>query len=209
MLEGLGVTWYGRGAYDQASESVCRASDLNPDDPNPYLLLGKMEGVEPVNAACVADRLRRFVELQPKNALANYYYALSIWNRQDSPARAENLARVESFLKKAVDLDPKFGDGYLQLGIFYSDAVDSTKALAAYKKAAEVNPELEEAHYRLAQAYNRAGEKSKAQSELQLYDGCQRNQLRKLSASGMRFSSLCTRGEMRIGRCKSSQVSYP
>jgi hypothetical protein len=36
---------------------------------------------------------------------------------------------------------------------------------------------LEEAHFRLAQAYNRAGEKLKAQAELQLYD-----QLSKMSA---------------------------
>jgi tetratricopeptide (TPR) repeat protein len=77
---------------------------------------------------------------------------------------------VESLLKKTVDLDPKFGAGYLQLGIFYSDRGDSTKALAAYQKATEASPELEEAHYRLAQAYNRAGEKSKAQAELQLYE---------------------------------------
>ncbi len=42
ILVGLGVSWYARGSYDQAAQRLCEASDLNPDDPNPYLFLGKM-----------------------------------------------------------------------------------------------------------------------------------------------------------------------
>jgi tetratricopeptide (TPR) repeat protein len=169
VLAGLGVAWYARGAYDQAAQRFCEASDLNPDDPNPYLFMGKMQSVETAQSQCVAERLRRFAGLQPENAVANYDYALSLWNRQEGSANAENLAQVESLLEKAVHLDPKFGHAYLELGILYSDRGDSSQAIAAYRDAIEANPGLEDAHYRLAQIYSRTKEKSKAQVELQLY----------------------------------------
>jgi tetratricopeptide (TPR) repeat protein len=169
MLAGLGVAAYARGAYDLAAQRLCEASDLNPDDPSPYLFLGKMQSVRTTQSECLVERLGRFVRLQPENALANYYYALSLWNRHESMGSAENMAPVESLLQKAVHLDPNFGAAYLQVGILYSERGDSAKALAAYQKATEANPGLEEAHYRLAQAYGRAGEKSKAQAELELY----------------------------------------
>jgi len=169
MLAGLGVAWYARGSYDQAAQRLCEASDLNPDDPNPYLFLGKMQSVETIQSECMVERLGRFVRLEPENALANYYYAFSL-RRREGPEAADNLAHAESLLEKAVHLDPKLAAAYLQLGILYSQRGDSAKAIAAYQKAIVANPELEEAHFRLAQAYSRTGERSKAQAELQLYD---------------------------------------
>jgi len=169
MLAGLGVAWYARGSYDQAAQRLCEASDLNPDDPNPYLFMGKMQSVETTQSECQAERLRRFAGLQPENALANYYYAVSLAS-SEGPENGGNSAQVESLLEKAVHLDPKFGAAYLRLGILYSERGDSSKAISAYQKAIEASPRLEEAHYRLAQAYRRAGEGPKAQQELQLYE---------------------------------------
>jgi tetratricopeptide (TPR) repeat protein len=170
MLAGVGAAWYARGAYDLAAQRLCEASDLAPDDPNPYLFLGKIQSVRTTQSNCLVERLQRFARLQPENALANYYYALSLWNRHESLGTTDNLASVESLLEKAIDLDPKLGAAYLQLGIFYSERGNSARAIAAYQKAGEVNPGMEEAHYRLAQAYNRTGEKLKARAELQRYE---------------------------------------
>jgi tetratricopeptide (TPR) repeat protein len=168
MLSGLGVAFYALGSYDQADQRLCEASDVNPTDPNPYLFMGKMQSVEPTQSECVVERLQRFVRLQPENALANYYYAISLRRREESD-HDKNAARTESLLENAVHLDPKFGEAYLQLGILYAEQGESAKAIAAYEKATEANPGLEEAHFRLAQAYSRTGEKTKAQAELQLY----------------------------------------
>jgi tetratricopeptide (TPR) repeat protein len=170
MLVGLGVAWNARGSYDRAVQRLCEASDLNPDDPKPYLFMGKMQRAETTQSECLGERLGRFVRLQPENAMANYYYAVSLWHQREGSRSAEELAQVESLLEKAVHVDPKFGAGYLQLGILYSERGDSSKAIAAYQQATEANPGLEEAHYRLAQAYSRTGEKVKAQAELQLYE---------------------------------------
>jgi len=188
MLIALGVSWYARGSYDQAAQCLANASDLAPDNPTPYLFLGKMQSVEGTPSEGSVERLRRFSQLQPDNALANYYYAVSLWkqsaNSADTRADDQRSARVESLLQKAVRLDPKLGAAYLQLGILYSQRKDFPRAISAYQKAIEVSPEevspekvtpeinetLEVAHYRLAQVYLRTGYKTRAQEELQLHD---------------------------------------
>ena len=170
MLVGLGVAWYSNGSYDQAAQRLCEASDLNPNDPKPYLFLGKIQTVETNQSECSTERLARFVELQPANALANYYYAVNLWKRRKGPDDAASSAQVESLLKKAVALDPTLGLGYLQLGVLYSERKDFARAVSTYQDAITASPQLEEAHYRLAQAYKRTGEKAKAEQELQLYN---------------------------------------
>ena len=53
MGVGLGVAWYARGSYEQAAQRLCEASDLNPEDPKPYLFMGKMQSVEtPIRVHC-------------------------------------------------------------------------------------------------------------------------------------------------------------
>jgi tetratricopeptide (TPR) repeat protein len=170
MLVALGVAWYSKGSYDQASQRLCEASDLNPGDPKPYLFLGKIQSVETNQSECSVERLKRFVQLQPESALANYYYAVNLWKRRKGPDDAETVAQAESHLKRAVQFDPTLGLGYLQLGILYSERKDFSRAVSSYQSAIKVNPRLEEAHYRLAQAYKRTGEKEKAEDELQVYN---------------------------------------
>jgi tetratricopeptide (TPR) repeat protein len=170
MLAGLGASLYALGSFDQAAQRLCEASDLNPDDPNPYLFMGKMQAVETTQSEAIEQRLARFVRLQPQNAWANYYYAVSLQKRRKSPQDVENLGRATSLLQTAVHLDPKLGLAYLELGIIYSEQKDFPKAVSALQRAIEATPGLEEAHYRLAQAYKQMGESAKAHTELQLYE---------------------------------------
>jgi len=167
ILIGLAVTEYARGSYDEALQRLCDASDFNPTDAQLYSFIGRMQTVQSAQPGCVQEKLARFVALQPANALARYYYALSLLSHSENSV--DGAKQAEALLKEAVDLDPKLGTAYLQLGILYSDRGDSSEALAAYQKAVNADPELKEAHYRLARAYSREGEKSKAQTEFQLY----------------------------------------
>jgi tetratricopeptide (TPR) repeat protein len=169
MLSGLGAAWYSLGSFDHAEQRFCEASDLNPDDSNPYLLMGKMQAAETADSTAILERLARFARLEPQNALANYYYAVSLWKRRGSP-EDDDLDQIKSLLEKAVHLDPNLGVGYLQLGIVYSEQKDVPKAVSALQQAVAVSPRLEEAHYRLAQLYRQIGDASKARSELQLYE---------------------------------------
>jgi tetratricopeptide (TPR) repeat protein len=169
MLVGLGAAWYSQGSSERAVLRLCEASDLGPDDPMPYLFLGRIQEAETTQSELFMEKLRRFAELQPENAMANYYYAVSLWQRRKGSEDVRDLAEIKDMLEKAVRLDPKFSAGYLQLGILYSEQKDFFKAISSYQQAIEVKPGLEEAHYRLAQAYRHTGEASKARSELRLY----------------------------------------
>ncbi|MGA8151086.1 MAG: tetratricopeptide repeat protein [Terriglobales bacterium] len=169
MLVGLGVALYDRGAYGQAAQHLCEASDLSPADPNPYLFIGKIQALDLAPPQGMQDRLERFARLQPENALANYYYAVSIWQQHRGPEDTESSTRVESLLEKAVHLDPKLAPAYLQLGVLYTERKDWQRAILSYQEGAQADPQLAEAHYRLAQAYRQTGEKLKAEQELQLH----------------------------------------
>ena len=181
VLVALGVARYARGSYDQAAQCLVSASDLAPDNPTPYLFLGKMQSVEITPTKESVERLARFARLQPDNALANYYYAVSLWKQSADAADSdmEGSARVEALLQKAVHLDPKLGAAYLQLGILYAQRADFSPAISAYQRAIEVSPEgvsleseetLEASHYRLGQAYLRTGDRARAQEQLRLHD---------------------------------------
>jgi Flp pilus assembly protein TadD/protocatechuate 3,4-dioxygenase beta subunit len=177
MLVALGVAWYARGSYERAAQSLMSASDLAPDDPTPYLFLGKIQSVEIAPSEGSVGRLARFARLQSDNALANYYYAVGLWKQpaeaNDPAISHDRLARVESLLLKAVQLDPKLAAAHLQLGILYSQHGDFARAISAYREAIAVDSNLDdrlaEMHYRLAQAYLRTGDKAKAQEELELH----------------------------------------
>ena len=168
MLVGHGVAEYSQGSYDKAAQDLFQASDLNPQDPEPYLFLGKMQAVDTTPSHGFSDKLARFLQMQPDNALANYYYAISL--QREHAADPGTLTQVESLLRKAVRLDPKLAAAYLQLGILSTQKKNLPDAVAEFQKAVAADPHFEEAHYRLAQAYERTGDKQKAKQELMLYE---------------------------------------
>ena len=101
--------------------------------------MGRMQNVESPQAEAVSERLERFAHLQPENAEANYYYALDLrrWRKgPDDPS----TSRVEGLLQRAVRLEPKFSEAYLQLGILYAEQRNFPQAVAAYRRAIEANP---------------------------------------------------------------------
>jgi tetratricopeptide (TPR) repeat protein len=176
MLAALGTALFAGARYDEAALRLCEASDLNPADPEPYIFLGRIQMAAPTPLACVEPRLARFVEEQPGNSLANYFYAMAIWRRQEQPPDQQALQQVEALLTKAVTIDANCGDAYLQLGIIYFSQRNFEKAIGFYTKAIEANPQLGEAHYRLGVAYDRIGEPAKAKQEFQQHDEIERQQ---------------------------------
>ena len=170
MLLGLGAAAFARGAYDEAVQRICRASDLNPNDPVPYQFLGKIVRAENRPTDDVLEKLHRFLTLQPQSADANYYYALGIWKFRPAAHKKETPAEVESLLKTALQIDPKHAAAALQLGIVHADQGAYNEAISDYRKALAADPEMEEVHYRLAQAYRQIGDSEKAKEELRVYD---------------------------------------
>ncbi len=155
MMLGLASAWYSAGSYEKAAQWFFKATDADPNDPNPYLFLGKVQSREITESVGYRERLARFARLQPDNALANYYYAVSLSSQHD-------YVKARRLLAKAVSLDPHLGIAYLQLGII-------NQSIRDYQRAIEADPELAEAHYRLSEAYRLSGDTAKAKQEMTAY----------------------------------------
>lgn len=164
MLLGLGAAMYSQRAIEESEQIFLEACDLNPADPTPYLFLGRLQEIEKIEPPGLTERMKRFVGLHPENGVAHYLYAVAL-AKQDR--NQKNFDVMEAELKKAIELNPHFGDAYLQLGILHAEHGDEPGAIAALQKAIEYTPLPEEAHYRLAQVYRGMGEAEKSRKEIE------------------------------------------
>jgi tetratricopeptide (TPR) repeat protein len=169
LLVGLGIAQYSRGDYRDAVESFCDAADLAPSDPRPYQFLGEMYGVSAEVAGEVSTRLGRFVQTHPKNALAHFHYAMSLWKGENQAPAADDLRRIEALLKRAVLLDPRLTRGFFELGVLLAEQERYPEAIEHFRRASSLQPSLSQAHYRLAQLYQRTGQKALAAKELDAF----------------------------------------
>jgi tetratricopeptide (TPR) repeat protein len=166
---GLGMALYSRGKYDEAVRALLAASDLSPSDPRCYSFLSKAYDSSPNQAEDVIQRFQRYANLQPGNALAQYYYAMSLWKGKRSEDSGADLATVETLLQKAIALDESLPEAHVQLGNLYADRHEYARSVPEYVRALELNPSLSDAHYRLGQDYVHVGQKDQAQKEFEVY----------------------------------------
>jgi tetratricopeptide (TPR) repeat protein len=169
MSIALGMALYSLGNYDEAVTSLLHAANLAPQDPRSYAFLSRAYDSSPNQVDKVIECFRRFAELQPSNGQATYYYAMSLWKGKRAEDPNFNPAQIESLLKKAIELDPKFAEAHLQLANLYSDQHKYDQSIPAYLAARKLDPDLSDVHYRLAQAYVHTGQKDLAQQEFQVY----------------------------------------
>ena len=166
---GLGMALYGLGKYDDAVKSLLRGADLSPSDPTCYLFLARAYDSSPSQADDVIQRFQRYAQLQPGNANAQYYYAMSLWKGKRAQDPSLDLHRIELLLKTSIALNPTFAEAHLQLGNLYSDQNHFATAIPEYQRAGELNPDLSDVYYRLGQAYVRTGDKDRAQEQFETY----------------------------------------
>lgn len=169
MQIGYGIALYSRADYEDAINAFCHAVDLNPDDRRPYMFLGKIYDVSPLQAQTVTKRFARYARLQPNNPQALYYYGLSLWKAFRTQATPVDFYKVEGLLEKAVNLDPSFAEAHLELGIFYFQQHRVADAIAQYRQAIKAQPDLADAHYRLGEALVRSGQRAAAQQQFQIF----------------------------------------
>jgi Flp pilus assembly protein TadD len=167
---GLGIALYSGGHAEDAVRAFLSATDLNPADPRPYLFLGKAYGISNDLSAEVNSRLNRWIQLEPRNSRAYYYYALSLWKGKGKVGWDHDTGKIESLLKESALLDPTFPFAHFQLGNLYSEANRLPEAIAEYQRAVTLKSDWADTHYRLGQAYIRAGDKELGQQQLALYE---------------------------------------
>jgi tetratricopeptide (TPR) repeat protein len=169
MFIGLGLAYYSRGKYDEAIKALVSAADLNPSDARGYVFLSKAYNSSPLQADEVIQRFHRYAELQPGNALAQYYYAVSLWKGKRVSDPGTDLGTVESLLEKAIALDDSLAEAHVQLGNLYADEHNYDKSIPQYVRALALDPNLSDAHYRLGTDYVHTGDKESAQKEFAVY----------------------------------------
>ena len=167
LLVGMDAAAYAQDLNDQAASRLLEASELDPTDPQPYLFLGKVQEVAKSEPKEWMTAFERYAKLRPDDARAHYFYATALEKRRqgspDFPAR-------EAELKKAIALDPRYGDAYLRLGLLEAEKGELAKAVESLRKAVRFTPLPDEAHLRLAQVYRQMGETEKAKKESELYN---------------------------------------
>jgi tetratricopeptide (TPR) repeat protein len=166
---GLGIALYARGLYEDAVKELLTASDLSPADARCYYFLSKASSSSPAQADEVIRRFQRYSQSDPKNAMAQYYYAMSLWKGKASEASSNDTKRIETLLQSATALDDTMTDAHFQLGNLYADQHEYERSILEYARAVALNPKLADAHYRLGTDYMRMGQKDKAQAEFAVY----------------------------------------
>ena len=169
VLIGLGMAFYARGLYEDAVKALLTAADLDPSEPRCYLFLSKAYDSSPSQADEVIQRFQRYAKLEPDNALAQYYYAISLWKGKRAAGSGLDLQEVESLLKKSIALNGSIPEAHMQLGNLYADQHQFERSIPEYVRALELNPNLPDAHYRLGTDYVRMGQKDRAQTEFAIY----------------------------------------
>lgn len=170
MQTALGAALFAGARYEQAAEHLCRASDLAPGDVEPYEFMGKAELAAPDALDCAESHLARYVQLKPKSAEAHYLYAMAILKQQERTPDAAAVDKAEALLERAVALDAKCAEGYLELGVLASQRKELTTAMGYYSKAIDADPTVADAYYRLAKAYERMGQHEKAKAMFAMHD---------------------------------------
>lgn len=169
ILIGLGLSLYSRGQYDEAVKALLAAIDINPGDPRAYVFLSKAYNSSPLQADEVVQAFRRYAELQPNNALGQYYYAISLWKGKRTEDTTLDQRAVESLLLKSVSLDDSLAEAHVQLGNLYADQHNYDKSIPQYERALQLDQNLADAHYRLGTDYVHVGQKESAQKEFAVY----------------------------------------
>ena len=169
ILIGLGLSLCSRGKYDDAVKALLAAADLDPSDPRCYVFLSKAYNSSPLQADDVIQAFRRYADLQPTSALAQYYYAISLWKGKRREDTTLDRKTIEDLLLKSVALDDSLAEAHVQLGNLYADQHDYQKSIPQYVRALALNPNLADAHYRLGTDYVHVGQKDEAQTEFAVY----------------------------------------
>ena len=176
MNTALGTALFSGARYDEAAERLCIASDLDPEATEPYLFIGRMQIIAPAVLPCIEPHLSRFVKQQPTNSVANYLYAMTLLKSQETAPNAATVQHAESLLERAVEIDSKYGEAYLQLGNLANAQHNEQRAIRYYTSAIQATPTLADAHYRLGVLYDRIGEHEKARQEFQIHDQIKQQQ---------------------------------
>jgi tetratricopeptide (TPR) repeat protein len=161
--------------YEQAAECLLKLTTEQGGAGMAYYLLGEMYEAVPEAQDRIAAALATYLNSQPPDALAYREYGKILFLRAMSSKAPDYRAAKES-LRKALTLNPKLAEVYLQLAIVAQSEGNVAESVPLLEKALALKPELGNAHYRLALAYRKLGWNGKAETEMDIYSRQKRDE---------------------------------
>lgn len=167
MELGLGVALYLAGQYETAVDAFLSAMTLSPQSPLPYYLLGKTYDAAEEAQPRIFEAIESYLRNEPKDAWAYLHHARMLHARQQDSASPDfRAARLD--LEKALSLDPKLAEAYVELGVLLQAEDRFPQSIAPLESAVRLAPDVSSAQYRLGVAYERVGEKEKARRQFEI-----------------------------------------
>jgi Tfp pilus assembly protein PilF len=156
----LGLADLKMNKNNEAAQGFNRALEFEPDFAQTYAYLG----IAQVMLGQYAEGTRFYEQALQKNpniAVIHYLLADALLNQPDP-----DIPRIETHLKRAVQLDPTYALARMALGKLYARTEHLPEALAEFQRALEVDPNLAEAYYQLGRTYKRLKRNTEAETAL-------------------------------------------
>ena len=159
----MGIAHFKAGRNEDAAKALSRSIELDPKFAPAYAYLGMTyvevgrfdEGIKAYEQALAANE---------KLGVVAYLIADAL-QRQ---ATADS-ARIETYLIRAVKLEPSFAAARLSLGKLYFRNERLNEALAELEQVVKLDPNLAETYYHLGRIYTRLKRSKEAQASLEKF----------------------------------------
>jgi tetratricopeptide (TPR) repeat protein len=169
MRLGLACAYYFDRKPEEAAPVLLEAVRIEPKTPFAYLLLGKMFEAAQASQARIEEAFRSYLAKGPGDAWAYYHYARIRQRTVDAEPRRD-YEPIRQSLNRALALNPKLAEAYVQLGIVSNREGRYKDALPYFEKAVRTNPGLDIAHFQLGQTYGRLGMTEKSKAEFDIFE---------------------------------------
>jgi tetratricopeptide (TPR) repeat protein len=178
---GLAFSHYAVREYAEAADAFTTALEIDPESPAVFQAWKTvLSFLATKDWEALLPRLNRMAAAHPQNAELAFAYGAALFRLEVSKGQEGAFDRPQSFLEKAVQLQPDFPEAHLELGALYAARKQDDKAVVEYLEAIRQDPKSEVAHYRLGQVYRDMNKMELATQELDRYQELSRQHQEKL-----------------------------
>jgi tetratricopeptide (TPR) repeat protein len=178
---GLAFSHYAVREYAEAADAFTTALEIDPESPAVFQAWKTvLSFLATKDWETLLPRLNRMAAAHPQNAELAFAYGAALFRLEVSKGQEGAFDRPQSFLEKAVQLQPDFPEAHLELGALYAARKQDDKAVAEYLEAIRQDPKSDVAHYRLGQVYRDMNKMELATQELDRYQELSRQHQEKL-----------------------------